>query len=106
MTKTYIHDDIRDALVEAAFAPLDDDFWAEPILTARTRSTLDYFMKKGWDAYRVELDGAAVDGFTLARWSDDGIHLARVNGNGVFDAEARFDATPKGVAWFAAAVAS
>ena len=59
----------------------------------------------GWaGASRPAAHAGDAAGWTLARWTDAGIELVRIDVNGVIDTEARFSYSERGVAWMSAAL--
>jgi len=95
---TDLLEEVLAIIIEAGFAPTDDLFDFD--LLAKSRETVAYFAARGFDAFRVEADGA----LTFAAWSEDGLRLMETTPSGVINAEARFDASERGLAWFAGAV--
>jgi hypothetical protein len=101
-----LDDEIREALITAAFLPLEpeDHTDDELQLTDRDIKILNFYVARGWEAFRLEPAGDPQNWVTLARWSDNGIELLALTSNGVETATARFDLTNAGVTWFAAAI--
>jgi hypothetical protein len=102
-----LDDEIREMLITAAFQPLDeleshaDD---ELQLTGRQIKILDYYERRGYEAFRLEPAGDPQHWANVAKWSDNGIELLALTANGVETATARFDHTNTGATWFAAAI--
>lgn len=98
-----LYSEIIAELCEAGFEPLPDLECDDVLANEHPKAylTAEYFMQRGWDAYRYERrDG----GFTFCRFSEDGIDLAATTESGVFASEAHFNMNARGVAWMAAAL--
>jgi hypothetical protein len=88
-----LEDQIRDALIQNGFLPVDDD--------SEMPADLGWTITYGcWDAYRD--NGDTVD---LCRFSEDGITLTRSTRNYVILTEATLTLTNTGLAWLTKVIA-
>lgn len=87
-----------DSLVELGFQPIngDNSALADQGLDGKAIKTIEYYgARRGFAAVRVtEAFGSVV--LTFADYGDEGCRVCVTNGNGIIDAEGRFDWSPLG----------
>lgn len=86
--------DVIDELAGAGYGPIDaycDDHLVQP----RTRSTIEYFAARRWDAVRV-----LSDSIQFARFGDEGCKVMSTTMSGCISTEASFSCDRHGVRMF------